>query len=162
MFKIKTLICLVLITSLYFFWVWINEDDFHPNIPNLSQVSDILVWQTLGPRKYWCISNKGDIAQILDFLEKQSKEKWKIFPDDKQFVSGYYHYSAAFLGSSLSIGYGSGWLRANDSKSEDSEDRGYKSISMQDEGKLLELTGVKGDKRYKLKDSDSNTGAGCF
>ena len=162
MFKIKILICFVIIVILYFFWIWINEDNYHPNIPNLGQVRNILLWKTLGSRKYWCINNKEDIAQILDFLKEQSKEKWKRFPDDRQFVSGYYPYSAILEGSSLGIGYGSGKLRANDLKSEEYKDSGYKSISKQDEERLLELTGVNGDKRYKLKDPDSNTGAGCF
>ncbi|WP_190315947.1 hypothetical protein [Pseudanabaena sp. UWO310] len=143
--------------------VWINDDDYYPKIPNLGEVRNIRLRRTLGERKYWCIDNKEDIAQILDFLKEQSKEKWKRFPDDRQFVTGDYPYWAVFEGSLHSIGYGSGKLRINEygMKNDVFKDSGYKSISKQDEERLLELTRVIGDKKYKLIDPNSNSGIGC-
>jgi hypothetical protein len=158
MFKIKILICFVLIVILYFFWIWINEDDYHPNIPNLSQVRIVLVVQGSNPRKYWCINNKGVIDQVLVFLKKQSKEKWTQWPANKPLFDSY-PYTARLVGPEFFISYGNGSLFT--SGSESPKDNMYRSISMQDEERLLELTGVKGDKRYKLINPDFDIVFSC-
>jgi hypothetical protein len=143
-FKIKASICIALVIALclLLFLFWINEDNSHPTIPKLGKVRYVLVSHT---EKRWCITDKVEIAAVLDFLTKQSNEKWKQWQENKRLFDSY-QYSASLGGSTLIIGYGNSSLFA--SESEHPKDNMYKSISAQDEEKLLQLTGVMGDKKY--------------